>query len=115
MPLLAHGENLIGQILLGLLCYVALIGLSVWTLLNSGRPELRRTVTLCAVLVAVVSGVGAFFGLKQTVLDSRDQVIPVDDLVGILFWVLPLICGVTALVLGQRAKSRNRDTKTSKL
>ena len=115
MPMFAHGENLIGQILLLLLCYVAFITLSIWTFLNSPRPELRRSVVRCAVLVSIVGGVGTCFMLKEIVLDFPNQELDLDDVVGILFWAFPIVCGVGALVRAQRAKLRSSDSTVSKV
>jgi hypothetical protein len=101
MPMLAHGETLIGGILLGILCYLALISLAIWTLCKSPDLKLRWAIILCAALVIVVSGVSEGFMLKD---DSKAQGLGLDDVFGSLFWAFPFVIGVIALVRSRRAK-----------
>jgi hypothetical protein len=107
----AHGENLIGQILLGLLCYAALVTLSIWTFLKSPRMELRRRVVSCGILVAIIGGVGACLMLRGI---PQDRGLDFDAVIGILFWAFPVVCGVVALVRAQRVKLRSSDPGVSK-
>ncbi len=92
--MLAHGEHVI-LLVLGLLLIVYPVAL--WVLLNSGAAKPNRSIISCAVAIIVVCGLGALATLKDFTWPSDWN-----GYVGFLIWVLPLACGIIAIIRTRR-------------
>lgn len=106
--ILAHGEQLVLPALLLILALVFIVyPAALWVLLSSRDRSRSRSRILCAVLVVLVCGVGG-------VATLNDFTWPPDwgDYIGLLIWVIPLCCGVAALLKSRRPITRDDSTSS---
>jgi hypothetical protein len=98
MPMLAHGENLIGPVLV---LFFVFYPFSIWILVKGLSGKRSRFIAVCGAVVALVGGVGTVLVIKGFLQDLYDAGPSLDDLpaflVGLAFWVFPLLCGIIAL------------------
>jgi hypothetical protein len=95
-PILAHGET---AILPGLILIALVISVSAWTVFISFRWPMGRLLMACAVGLTLVGAtalvillIGASWPLESA------------EIFSLLFWSIPVICGIASLVKGTRIR-----------
>jgi len=83
--------------LLGL--FFVLYPASVWVLFSPLTGRRRRLVTACAAIIAAIGGIGAIGTMKDFEWPPGWG-----DFVGLLLWLLPVLCGLLGLARAMRRK-----------
>lgn len=120
--MLAHGESQLGP---ALLFFFIFYPLSIWTLVRGLSAKRSRFTTICGIVIAAISGVGAILLLVEFVPDAfQEGRVSLDELrdflLGLAFWLFPLLCGIIALrktprAKGQQAEHRTRNFQTTRV
>ena len=93
----AHGESQVLPALVVLLAlFLVLYPASIWILLKSFCGKRSQSLTMFAVAIVIASGIGVIGTINHKPLFESG------DLVGVLLWMVPLACALTALLRARK-------------